>query len=51
MTNCQSEELVHNAGNAKIWVWTALDYADEEQKASGESNNVSRLILLDPTMY
>jgi len=25
-------ELVHNAGNAKIWVWTALDYADEEQK-------------------
>lgn len=33
MTNCRSEELVHNAGNAKIWVWTALDYADEEQKA------------------
>jgi len=25
-------ELVHNAGNAKIWVWTALDFADEEQK-------------------
>ncbi|CAK9066221.1 unnamed protein product [Durusdinium trenchii] len=25
-------ELVHNAGNAKIWVWTAIDYADEEQK-------------------
>ncbi|CAE6943408.1 Nup358 [Symbiodinium sp. CCMP2592] len=25
-------DLVHNAGNAKIWVWTALDWADEEQK-------------------
>eukprot|EP00435_Cladocopium_sp_Y103_P067738 s648_g30.t1 len=25
-------ELVHNAGNAKIWVWTTLDFADEEQK-------------------
>eukprot|EP00931_Biecheleriopsis_adriatica_P025010 TRINITY_DN15459_c0_g1_i1.p1 TRINITY_DN15459_c0_g1~~TRINITY_DN15459_c0_g1_i1.p1 ORF type:complete len:1727 (-),score=475.66 TRINITY_DN15459_c0_g1_i1:61-5241(-) len=25
-------DLVHNAGNEKIWVWTALDWADDEQK-------------------